>query len=98
MPIVLIISFLMIQPVRGPVTECRVSVELVDVSWSLLSYTEVRLRDERIGATQTARSDESGRARFCSVLRRRSLLVHDYCRRGRLGIQDGDLVQPPVSF
>ena len=64
MPIVLSVSFLMIQRVLGPVTECPIIVELVDVSWSLLPYTEVRLRDERIGATQTARSDESGRARF----------------------------------
>jgi hypothetical protein len=64
MQMFLIVSFLSMQPVLGPVTECPVVVELVDVSWSLLPFTQVSLRDERTGATQTAISDDNGRARF----------------------------------
>jgi hypothetical protein len=52
------------QPVFGPVRDCPVVVEVVDMSWALVAHTEVTVRDERTRATQTGTTDETGRVKF----------------------------------
>jgi hypothetical protein len=52
------------QPVFGPVTDCPLVVEVVDMSWSLLPGIEVTVRDERTRTTQSDTTNESGRVKF----------------------------------
>ena len=52
------------QTVFGPVTDCPVIVNVVDMSWTTVPGIEVTILDERTRATQTKTTDESGRVSF----------------------------------
>jgi len=65
MPMVLLLLLIVAaQPVFGPITNCPVVVEVVDMAWAPVPGIDVATRDERTRATQTKTTDESGRASF----------------------------------
>ena len=65
MPILLFLMMLKgTQPVVGPVTDCPVVVEVVDLAWTLMPGVDVTVRDERTQKTQTAATNASGTVRF----------------------------------
>jgi len=52
------------QPVHGPITNCPVVVEVVDIAWAPLPGIDVVILDDRTRSTQTKTTDESGRVGF----------------------------------
>jgi hypothetical protein len=62
----LLLLFLLIETAQplGPVTECPVVVEVVDISWTPLPGIEVTVRDDRTRSTNSKFTGEQGTARF----------------------------------
>ena len=52
------------QDIAGPITDCPVIVEVVDVAWDVLPGVDVTVRDERTQRKETRSTDNDGKARF----------------------------------
>ncbi len=52
------------QPILGPITDCPLIVEVVDMSWSVIPGAEVIVRDERSRSTQTGITNSACRSSF----------------------------------
>ena len=52
------------QDIAGPITDCPVIVEVVDVAWDVMPGVDVTVRDERTQRKETRSTDNDGKARF----------------------------------
>jgi hypothetical protein len=52
------------QAIAGPITDCPVVVDVVDIAWAPVPGIEVTILDERTRLTQTKITDESGVVNF----------------------------------
>jgi|RhiMethySRZTD1v2_1073278.scaffolds.fasta_scaffold21731_9 hypothetical protein len=62
--LLLILATARAQAIAGPITDCPVMVEVVDVTWDVMPGVDVTVRDERTQRKETKHADNDGKARF----------------------------------
>jgi hypothetical protein len=62
--LVLILATATSQDIAGPITNCPLIVEVVEVMWEVMPGVDVTVRDERTQRKETKHADNDGKARF----------------------------------